>query len=537
MTFAPQVYGEAQSPENGSAHHHRANDESGPNANDAGSCDEFVSINSPAGDGSSSHQCDVGETVYADQHAETERLPVSLTVIDAIRPQILSKSFALRADGTLEKRNGGQLEEGRARKIELEGAVAFAALLSSLRPSKALMHGVVQHNDAIVLSTKREEQTRRVKRDRPVVTRTKDCTSWPAGPGVMMLDYDPPDGATPLTGAELRERLCEAVPELKCAPLVCRPSASSCIFSERDDRELRGVRGQRVYVLVQDARDIERAARVMQARLWLQGHGYYAVSKSGRLLDRTLIDGSVFQPSRLDFAGGANCGSGVLQRLPEPEVFNQDATYLDTRLALRNLTGEEHRRVDEVKKVERDARAADAKAARERWIADRVGVFAAACGEPDAAKREARIAGYEASCRAAAEDGRLFGDFAIVLDHGTTVTVGEILDNPGKYHWRKTLDPIEPDYDGGRVVGRINVRSGGRPYINSFAHGGRRYQLIRARKIITLSIGERADIFAKVMELLRLDGLLYERGGLLTRIVGNRTISLKNSPSERLRAP
>jgi hypothetical protein len=479
--------------------------------------------NSSAGEEPSLHQGEAGETVAEDSRAESKRL-LTLTLIDANRPPVLSKQFSLRADGTLDKRSGGQLEEGRARKIELDGAVSFAALLASLKPSQALMHGVFPHDDAILLSKKRHEQSRRQKRDKPVVTRTKDCTSWPTGPGVLMLDYDPPDGAMPLTPAELLEKVYEVAPELRNAPHVCRPSASSCIYDVRDGSELRGARGQRIYFLVNDARDIERAALVLQARLWMLGYGYYAVSKSGSLLERTLFDGSVFQPSRLDFAGGAKCSEGVTQRLPAPEVFNQDAPYLDTSTALPNLTGEERRRLDKLKKASRDAKAADAKVARERWIDERVGAFAATLDEPDAAKREARITGYKASCRAAIEDGRLNGDFEIVFDDGTTATVGEILDNPGKYHNRKTLDPLEPDYKGGRPVGWLNLRASGRPYLWSFAHGGRRYQLIRARRTISLLTGERADVFMKVMELLRLDGALYERGGLLTRIVRNRTV-------------
>jgi len=217
---------------------------------------------------------------------KTVREPVVLTVIDAIDPRVLSKTYSLDKDGALNKRSGGQLEEGRARKVELGGAAAFAELLSSLKPGQALMHGLFRHDEAIVLSKKRVEKTKRQKRDAPVVTRTKDCVSWPAGPGIMVIDYDPPDGKPPLPMAALRETLYEAAPELANAPHVCRPSASSCLHATDGGRELRGVRGQRVYVLVRDAQDIERAAKVLQARLWLHGRGYFAVSSSGSLAAR-----------------------------------------------------------------------------------------------------------------------------------------------------------------------------------------------------------------------------------------------------------
>jgi hypothetical protein len=106
---------------------------------------------------------------------EVMRSPVTLTVIDAIRPSVLSKRFSLAKDGSLEKHTGGHLEEGRAYKAGVCSAAAFADVLASLKPHHALMHGVFPHDDAIVVSKRRLEQSQRQKRDLPVVTRSKDC--------------------------------------------------------------------------------------------------------------------------------------------------------------------------------------------------------------------------------------------------------------------------------------------------------------------------------------------------------------------------
>ncbi len=458
-----------------------------------------------------------------DEPAPENRVPITVTVIDSEKPMVLSKSYSLNANGELERKNGGQLVRGEARKTEMSDANAFADLLRSLGPHQALMYGVFEHEEAIVLSQKRRDKTRQQKLHPPVVCRVKDETAWSVGPGILMLDYDPPDGETPHTAGTLRAEAYEAVPELKGAPHVCRPSASSCIYRESDNAELRGQRGRRIYVLVKDARDIERAAKVLAGRLWLAGQGYYAVSKSGSLLERTLFDQSVFQPSRLDFAGGAKCGPGLVQRLPEPEVFNNDAAFLDTRKALPNLTGEENRKVDVLKMAAKAEVADEAKAARERWIEARISQFEAELDESDPVKRAEKIAGHEKSCRAALDDSRLFGDFVIILDDGAAVTVSEILDNCDKYHGRKCRDPLEPDYDNSRAVGKIFLH-GVCPYLHSFAHGGRTFRLVRARRTITLADGERADVFYKAAEVLRLDGELFMRGGLLVRVAGNQII-------------
>ena len=90
---------------------------------------------------------------------------------------------------------------------------------------------------------------------------------------------------------------------------------------------------------------IPRAGQVLFDRLWLAGFGRYEISKSGALLARTVMDATVFQPERLDFCGGAAVGKGLVQRLPEPVLFNGDAPYLDTRAALPDLTAEERERL------------------------------------------------------------------------------------------------------------------------------------------------------------------------------------------------
>jgi hypothetical protein len=275
---------------------------------------------------------------------------LSLTILASIQPRVLSKSFSLNAEGALQKVAGGNLSEGRSQTVRVAGMKEFAALLPDLKPNHALMFGVFAHDAAIVLSKERAERSRSAG---PVVTRTRDCVSWPACPAILMLDHDPPAVGDPLTGDELREHLFEAVPALRGAPHVTRPSASSCIYRTSDGAELRGERGRRVYVGVRDGRDIERAAKVLQARLWLNGHGYFAVSRCGALLERTLVDGAVFQPERLDFAGGAACGEGLEQRLPDPEIFNTDADFLDTTTAVPSLSGGEHGRLEEIKAAAR----------------------------------------------------------------------------------------------------------------------------------------------------------------------------------------
>jgi len=62
---------------------------------------------------------------------------VSLTLIGAQKPAVLSKRFTLAEDGTLIKHPGGQLSQGTAERRTVTVA-EFGALLAGLKPNQAL---------------------------------------------------------------------------------------------------------------------------------------------------------------------------------------------------------------------------------------------------------------------------------------------------------------------------------------------------------------------------------------------------------------
>lgn len=244
---------------------------------------------------------------------------VSLTVVQSIKPDILSKSFFLGEDGSLIKQSGGNMIEGTC-WTWCPTVTEFATGLAALQPNQALVFGVCGHDTATILP-KAVIQKGNHSVSGPVVARDRDHFRWPEGPGVLMIDYDPEKDKPPLPMEELLDAFYVTWPDLRKHPHVWCASASSSIYRVDTGEELRGVLGQRIYVFVQDATDIPRAGTVLFKRLWLSGFGRYDLSKSGSLLERSLADASVWQPERFDFAGGAQCGQGLEQRRPVPVVL------------------------------------------------------------------------------------------------------------------------------------------------------------------------------------------------------------------------
>lgn len=426
---------------------------------------------------------------------------ITFTVITAQKPRVLSKSFTLEKDGSLLKHAGGQLAEGTS-ETRTCTVKEFATLLEGLSPAQALLFGIAEYQKAIIIPQAAVGK-RKASTGSPVIARDREHFRYSSDPGLMMLDYDPEMGTIPLDPEKLLQTLYEVWQALKDRSHVWTPSASSCIHMTESGKELRGIIGQRVYVPVQDARDIPRAGHILFQRLWLAGHGRFDVSKSGALLERSLIDSAVWQPERLDFAGGAQCGPGLEQRRPDPLVCNPDKPFIDSR-TLRDVMPDERKLLEDIKATARKAKKPEMEQRREEWITERLADL-----KPEDAARWCKI------LESAVREKRLLGDFVLHSAKHGKVTVATMLDNPAKYHGDRCADPLEPDYGNDKRIAWANLQAAGKPYIWSWAHGGQRYSLHRAVETIRIQGGELPRHVARMLELMRLDGAIFDRGELI----------------------
>ena len=416
----------------------------------------------------------------------------TFTVITSTAPKNLTKQYSLDSAGVIQRKTSANMYAGEAEQKKVTTASDFAGVLQSLGHDQALCYGVADAPKVRILSRAEYE-----KQGRPAdaITRTKDRLKWPQGGGVLMLDYDPQDGQQTLSRVQLLEALAEVIPELTSSAYVWWCSSSSLIYN--DQEQLHGVRGQRVYILVQDAKDIPRAGDVLFKRLWLAGHGFYMISRAGTALERTPIDASVWQTNRLDFAAGAQCTPPLEQLRGVPEVT--DGELLDTVAALPDLTPEEETDLQALKDKLAEDMTPEVEAARYEYVEAEAEKMLERAGADvtDESLEQAR-----ATITRAVQGGVLAGDFVITLDDNTEITIGEVLDSPSKYHNRLTLDPLEPEYNGFKVVGRLYLM-GGTANLYSQAHGGKNYRLIRQPRKIQHNKGATAETARNTLEFLR----------------------------------
>jgi hypothetical protein len=427
---------------------------------------------------------------------------------------LLTKRYWLDAAGDVEKDTRCLLGRGTATLATAHGLHELAAILDGLEHSQAVAYGVTGHAEARVV-------TKKELHEQPgAIARSREFFAFPKGPAVLMLDHDSDHTQAPIeTGEALRAKLVEACPELTDAPMLWRSSASS--FIERTDtgEQIAGLRGQRIYIPVIDGSDIPRAGRALYERLWLAGFGRYVVAKGGDLLDRNLIDASVFDPERLDFAAGAKCTAPLVQRRPPAIVWHDPAGLFDSRLVA-DLSADEREVVKAHRDAARGAVAEEAHAVRTAYINDHAKALVESHGLT--IERALHVVG-EAVTR-----HKLFAEFVLHPEDGAPVTVGQVLDDPVRWHGRRFGDPMEPDYRNDKRISWVNLRSGGRPYLHSFAHGGRRFELLRQPTLLRVQDGEDPRLVDETLRVLLEHGEVFDFGRRsLARVAGRNVIPIE----------
>lgn len=431
-----------------------------------------------------------------------------LTLISTKQPATLGKTFRLTAGG-LKKSTAGQMVEGSFEVRDFADVQSLAQTLGNVGTDQAIMASMPSDSRASgQLVTKAE------KANHPgALARTKEDFCFPANqPGLIVLDYDPPAGATPLTRDQLWELLIATVPGIESAGVLWWCSGSSFIY--QGSEQIQGLHGQRLYILIQDLADTVRAGEVLFKRLWLDGQGRFEISAAGALLSRSIVDMAMFQPARLDFIGGAVCEPPLEQRRGLPVVLSKGG-WLDTRTALPDLTAPEQAQYEDMLEAAKLKAGPDAEKVKAQWQTDRLPALVerlVKSGTPADQAMDRAERTLSTALR-----GVLLGDFEITLDDGKTVTVGQILDDRAKYHGTLTRDPLEPEYLGNKVCGKLYL-FGSSPVLSSRAHGGQTFRLLRQPGRLYVQKGSKALLADQIIERLDQEPDLFLRGGVLVRI-------------------
>lgn len=440
-----------------------------------------------------------------------------LTLFTSEKPDRLGKLFSLDHAGKLTKETAGQMTRGRYEVQPFSTALELASVLQSVQTDQAISSSLPLNGNAsgVVVAEKLLAQ------NPGAVCRSKRYFGLPGVQGLMTLDYDPQEGMAPMQPEALWQALLAVAPDLAGAGVVHWHSGSSFIF--HGDKELKGLGGQRVYVMIQSLADMPRALACLNKRLWLAGiGGHIKVSSSGSLLVRSLFDQAMGDAgARLDFIGGAVCLPPLEQRRGQPSVL-ADGGFIDTRTAIPELTSEEEAAYVALVESAKARAMPEAQAKREAWKAEHVqkAVTHAAGAGADLEGAKARAE----HTLSAALGGTLLGGWGLIHvdDKGAEhpVTVDQVLKDRERWHLCRFLSPLEPDHRG-RVADAILYARQPVPVLFDLNDGGVAYRLAPQPVSFEIRRGGRAQLAADIADhLAQADDLLVSAGTLVLAVSG-----------------
>ena len=381
----------------------------------------------------------------------------------------LSKSFTL-VEGRLQKTAAAEVGDGLATRIAVASIQELAAAVDALTAQEALTFGIAKHERARIATQKACAEGRAPK---GAICRDRACFAWPSGRAVFMLDIDKPkDGGVALKASGFDHGMCGLFPWWAGCARMYRPSASAFIFDTDTGEFLTEHGSLRCYVIADRGGNIPHLGVTLMDAFWKAGMGRIEFSATGALLLRTAVDGAVWQPERLDFAGPVVLGPGLAQSKHAPWIvpggdINTEAVIASGpgRLTFSAWSSNSL----EVRTAKYAARPEE-KRRRERYIGERVHADVEAGEDEKQARRK---------WRAAVTDRALTGNFMLYFRDRGPVTVSEVLSNPRLFDMERCADPHEPEYANDHRIAQFYANAGrARPHIFSHAHGGCKYVLV-----------------------------------------------------------
>ena len=453
---------------------------------------------SPLARASAAHQKNGPVSVTEEpSHHNTDAIfaePVPFTVLSAADREPMTKVLALDEAGALKKGTRANLTRGMFRVCQVRDLAELAVVLDSLKSHQCVTWGRPATDAGNVCTQGNAEALKH-----GAVPRDREHYRWPAGPGILMLDHDGMPGRS-LSGDEFRAMLLLAAPVLADAPMLWRPSASAgCVTP--DGRELTRPDRHRIYIPLTDARQVEEAGRALTTLLWAAGYGWCELSKSGQRLLRCLVDTSVWQPERIDFAALPILQDGIQRPQAGHKLYGDRSAQFDAQRLIDAVNAEVLTQANARRRKAKEGMAEAAQEAALRWAGEQAQGLSERRGITIERARQCLIR--------AATKRILMGDFELRSSSGTTVTVVDLLDSPAAWHGQRFYDPLDPDDDNRVAVVRL---FGTRPTLFSHRHGGVMFELRRQSARILLARGGRIEATDNTLAVLRERQELYDYG-------------------------
>jgi hypothetical protein len=238
-----------------------------------------------------------------DSAPSAELVPVEITCF-VKESGLLTKKIRLAADSTtVIDSSECRMSRGTMERVFFSDWRQLATGLGNLPSNTAIALGHMRPDfpDKVYLTTKDAPDCSRPG----FAARTGGNIIYaPGEPAFVLLDFDT-KGMPPAVKARLAElggflealhTICSGFDE---AGYISRRSTSAGIINQVTGEKRQG--GWHVFVMLADGIAAERFLKLLHARAWLAGVGWFLVGDAGKLLERSIVDTAVWKPERLVF--------------------------------------------------------------------------------------------------------------------------------------------------------------------------------------------------------------------------------------------
>jgi hypothetical protein len=354
----------------------------------------------------------------------------------------LTKSIALTANGVISSDGSHcRMSRGKARRVQIANVGDLGGLIEQVQSDQAVTLGTLRIGLPEEVGIIREWEVNGHTRPDIIARTSANICYRPGQQAFALIDADT-KGMPAAAMAEVDRRggfwptLLSLFPALHGVANVCRASTSAGLFRTDTGEKLPGSGGLHVYLAVKDGGDIERLLKTLHDRCWLSGFGWKMVGAAGQLLDRSLIDRTVFGAERLVFEGAPTLRPPLGQDPEARRPVATDGEILDTVAAIPPLTVAENAKIAELKAKADFALAGEVARAREAFIQRQAAKIAKRTGMP--LTKAKRIAAKHSN-------GVLLPDVELPFDDPEFAgrTVADVLADPDRFEGATLADPSE----------------------------------------------------------------------------------------------
>ena len=359
------------------------------------------------------------------------------------------------------------MSDGVALRATVNDVEGFVDIIKDLNSYQAIALGAMKKGlpERVDVATKD-----RLNGNAGVIARDQEHISYRKGkPAFVLIDVDRkgmPQEMRKRIGDDIWGTLCTVLPALRNAAHVIRRSTSAGLHDGETPLPSSG--GWHIYLVLKDGRDAKNFLKALHDHCWLAGFGWYYISKAGSLLERSIVDTSVYAPERLVFEGPPIVHPPLWQDAETRKAHFAHGDMVDMSIVI--LDPNADRQLSQTRSAEHARIRPEAEKVKVAWVEEHAQELHTRKGMPIEEARRKILA--------VCEKQQLHPDHVLefVDPDLRGATVADVLADPQRFCDKSLADPIE-GVTYGRTTAKVFLRDGV-PWINSFAHGGVQYTLV-----------------------------------------------------------